>query len=315
MIIVQTPLRVSFFGGGTDFPEFYRKYGGGTLSTAINKYIYVVVKSRFDDYIRLTYTKAELVKNIDNLKHDIVRECLKHVGITKGIEVITIGDVPAGSGLGSSSAVTVGVLKALYAYRGVETAAEQLAQEACHIEREILCKPIGIQDQYIAAYGGCRFFEFGKKTKNKEVCLGDIPDSLLLFFTGITRSADKILKVQRKNVAKNINILITMRDLAKNMSKGSWKNDEFGKSLDIAWQMKKELNHTVSSAKIDKLYQKAKGAGALGGKILGAGGGGFLLLYCPDGTKESVRQALSKLTEIPFVPEPDGAKVILNYRT
>ena len=159
MIICQTPLRISFMGGGSDFPEFYNKYDGCVLSTAINKYIYVIVKPRFDSKVRLTYTKAELKKNSNSLKHDIVRECLKYTKIEGGIEVITIGDVPAGTGLGSSSAVTVGLLKALHAYKGEETNAKQLAEEACHIEIDILKKPIGVQDQYISAYGGVRFIE------------------------------------------------------------------------------------------------------------------------------------------------------------
>ncbi len=317
MIIVQTPLRVSLFGGGTDFPEFYKNEGGCVLTTAINKYIYVIVKSRFDSNVRLTYTKAEFVNKSSELKHDIVRECLKHVGINHGVEIITIGDVPGGSGLGSSSAVTVGVLKALYAYIGQETAAEELAQTACFIEREALHKPIGIQDQYISAYGGSRFIEFGSGVVSRKLSFGKISEHLLLFFTGITRSSEKILRVQSNNLSKNLDALRKIKRLTYQAVKEVKKNNgnAFGKLLDESWQQKKLLAKSISSTKINFWYKKAKDAGALGGKILGAGGGGFLLFYCPNGSKEKVRLALSKLTEIPIQPEPDGTKVILNYRT
>jgi D-glycero-alpha-D-manno-heptose-7-phosphate kinase len=313
MIIVQTPLRVSFLGGGTDFPDFYEKCGGAVLTTAINKYIYVIVKPRFDSNVRLTYTKAELKKNSNSLKHDIVRECLRHVGITHGIEVITIGDVPSGSGLGSSSAVTVGVLKALYAYIGHETSAKQLAEEACYIEREILCKPIGVQDQYIAAYGGFRMLEFTKNgVVSRKYPIGKLFDHLLMFFTGITRDSAEILGVQSERIKKNREIL---KEMAGLVYKANWYEDgNFGQLLGENWRLKKKLAG-VSNFAIDEWYQKAMNAGATGGKILGAGGGGFLLFYSPVEKKDAIRSALSDLTEIPIAPEPDGCKVILNYRT
>lgn len=319
MIIVQTPLRASFFGGGTDFPEFYSEEGGCALTMAINKYIYVIVKPRFDTNVRLTYTQAELVKNSGELKHDLIRECLKQVTLTNGIEVITIGDVPGGTGLGSSSAVTVGALKALYAYTGHETGALELAQTACVIERDVLHKPIGIQDQYIVAHGGFRFFEFspGGQVVSRKLPIGKLSDHLLLFFTGITRDSGKILRTQTKNLSKNRDVLREMKKLAylavKKIEKGNY--NAFGKLLDENWQLKKKLATAISNSTIDGWYQKALDAGATGGKVLGAGGGGFLLLYCPNGSKEKVRLALCELTEIPIEPEPDGAKVILNYRT
>jgi D-glycero-alpha-D-manno-heptose-7-phosphate kinase len=317
MIIVQSPLRVSLFGGGTDFPSYYLKRGGCAFTTAINKYVYVIVKPRFDDKIRLTYTKTELVDSVKDLKHKIVRECLKHVGITGGIEVVTIGDVPAGTGLGSSGAVTVGVLKALYAYIGQETNAEQLAQEACHIEREVLHKPIGVQDQYISAYGGFRFFQFGEKIRSKKLNVGKLPEHILLFYTGISRNADKVLKTQLKNTKKNWETLDAIGEVAYDalweIEKGN--PEALGVLLNQTWNLKKKLAETISNDKINKLYNKAIKAGATGGKILGAGAGGFLLVYCSYETKDKVRKAFSNLTEMPFVPEPDGAKVILNYRT
>jgi D-glycero-alpha-D-manno-heptose-7-phosphate kinase len=317
MILVQSPLRVSFFGGGTDFPDFYKKEGGCVISTAINKYIYVIVKPRFDDKIRLTYTQAELVDKVDDLQHDIVKACLKRVGVTKGIEIVTIGDVPAGSGLGSSSSVTVGILKALYAFVGKETDAEQLAKEACEIEIDTLHHPIGIQDQYIAAFGGFRYFEFfDKQVTSMKIPYGELMEHFLMFFTDITRDANKILEVQTNNVPVNFKILSEMKEVTNNALGKVTSGDYnfFGQLLDRSWTLKKKLAN-ISTPQIDKWYKKAKDAGALGGKILGAGGGGFLLLYCPNNKKDSVREALSELSEMPFSPEPDGAKVILNYRT
>lgn len=318
MIITQSPLRVSFFGGGTDFPEYYEQHGGCVLSLAINKYMFVVVKPRFDSKVRLTYTKNELVKSSQDLKHDILRECLKHVGLNNAVEVITIGDVPAGTGLGSSSAVTVGALKALYLFSGQEITTQQLAQSACIVEREILHKTMGVQDQYISAYGGFRFFEFNShQITNQKLPVGNLAEHLLLFFTGITRDSGTILRVQKNNLPKRLEVLKKMKILAyKAVSEIENNNyDAVGKLLDQTWQLKKKLAKTISNTSIDRWYQKAKTAGALGGKILGAGGGGFLLFYCPQDKKNSVRKALSDLLEIPISPEPDGAKVILNYRT
>jgi len=301
MIITQTPLRVSFFGGGTDFPEFYEEHGGAVLTTAINKYVYVIVKPRFDKQIRVTYRKAELVNSVKDIKHDIVRECLKRVGIDHGIEIITIGDVPAGTGLGSSSAVTVGLLKALHTYKGETMLGEWLAEEACYIERIVLGKPIGVQDQYISAYGGFRHFDFClESTITKEVDYGDLFKHLVLFYTGKTREADKILKVQSKNISKNIKILQEMKKL-------TYKKVT-GELLNKSWELKKKLG-PISSSQIDRLYTKALKLGATGGKILGAGGGGFLLLYTNDPDK--LRKSI-KLTEIPIAPESNGSIVIFN---
>jgi D-glycero-alpha-D-manno-heptose-7-phosphate kinase len=311
-------MRISLFGGGTDFPAFYRKEGGCVLSTAINKYIYVIVKPRFDRKVRLTYTQAELVDKSCELKHDIVRECLKQVGINHGVEIITIGDLPAGTGLGSSSAVTVGVLKALYAYKGHEMGTEELAQMACRIELGALKKPIGVQDQYISAFGSFRFFSFGMEgVTNRKLSTGKLFDHLLLLYTGITRDADSILEVQDKNTTINLDTLRDIKALAiqalSEIDEGRWEG--LGKLLDDSWRLKKKLALSISTPQIDAWYEKGLEAGALGGKVLGAGGGGFLLFFCPNGLKDKVRQSLSDLVEIPIRPEPDGAKIILNYRT
>jgi len=310
MIIVKIPLRVSFLGGGTDFIEFYTKYGGAVLSTAIKKYIYVIVIPRFDNNVRLTYTKAELKKNANSLKHDIVRECMKRVGINHGIEVVTISDVPAGTGLGSSSAVTVGVLKALYAYKGVETNARQLAEEACQIEIDILGKPIGVQDQYIAAYGGFRMFEFSKDgVVNRKLHIGNLQEHLLMFYTGLTHDSAEILSVQKDNMPNTVEILKEMREL---VYKANWNEDgNMGDLLNTTWEYKKQLA-SITNPAIDEWYKIGIKAGAIGGKLLGAGQGGFLLFYCSPEDKDNIRHALSDLTEMPFEPEPDGAKVIFN---
>ena len=287
MIIVQSPLRISFLGGGTDFPQFYEKNGGAVLSTAINKYIYVIVIPRFDSKVRLTYTKAELKNNSETLKHDIVRECMKHIGISHGIEVVTIGDVPSGTGLGSSSAVTVGVLKALYAFIGQETGAKQLAEEACYIERQVLCKPIGVQDQYISAYGGFRLFEFTKEgITNRKLSAGNLLDHILIFYTGMTRDSAEILGTQTNNIPKNTYLLQEMRDL---VYKTNWTEDgNLGQLLNENWKLKKQLA-SITTPEIDNWYSIGIAAGATGGKLLGAGGGGFLLFYCSPDKKENIR--------------------------
>ncbi|MEA4908380.1 MAG: GHMP kinase [Chloroflexi bacterium] len=324
MIIVQTPLRVSLFGGGTDFPSFYTEEGGAVLTTAIDKYIFVTIKKRFDEKLRIGYTKTEMVDHVDEIQHELIRECLVKTGIRKGIEITTMGDIPsAGSGLGSSSTVTVGSLHAMYHYLGEIVSYEQLAREACEIEINTLGKPIGIQDQYIAAYGGLRFIEFtqeGEIRSEKIQLDGDtlraFNENLLLFFTGITRSASDILVEQKTNINHRIPILRRMKEMAyiarDEIKQGNL--DVIGKMLDEHWHLKKEMAQKISNGTIDELYQSACEAGALGGKIAGAGGGGFLLVYVPHDRQRAVRKALNCLQELPFNVEDDGTKVIFNYR-
>jgi D-glycero-alpha-D-manno-heptose-7-phosphate kinase len=323
LIIVQTPLRISFFGGGTDFPSFFTSEGGCVLSTAIDKYIFVSIKQRFDDLVRIGYTRTELVDRIDRLEHELIRESLRKSGIQQGVEINTTGDIPAGSGLGSSSTVTVGALHAMYAFQNTLVSQEQLAREACEVEIDILQKPIGVQDQYIAAYGGLRFFEFrpSGKVVSENIQLDPIlknrlNESLLLFFTGTTRKADHILTEQKENIQDRIEVLNKMKAIAyqarDELSTGNL--DALGHLLHESWQLKKQLASKISNGDIDDCYQTAIQAGALGGKITGAGGGGFMLLYCPYGKREQVRKALPNLRELPFRLEPDGSKVIFNYR-
>ncbi len=325
MIIVQTPLRVSLFGGGTDFPAFYEKHGGCVLTTAIDKYIFVTIKKRFDNKLRVGWTRTEMVDSVDEIQHELIREALRKTGITKGVEITTMGDIPSeGSGLGSSSTVTVGALHAMHAIRRQLIVAEQLAREACHIELDVLGKPIGIQDQYIAAYGGLRFMEFnGNGTvTSQEIELNGrtqrhLNDSFLLFFTGMTRQAEVILAEQKANIQDRIAILCEMKAIAQaaheELQKG--RLEELGHLLHKSWQLKKRMASQVSNGTLDNMYETARKAGAIGGKISGAGGGGFLLLYCPQDRKEAVRDALSSLQELPFRMGQDGSKVIFDYKS
>jgi D-glycero-alpha-D-manno-heptose-7-phosphate kinase len=324
LIIVQTPLRISFFGGGTDFPSFFMEEGGCVLSSAIDKYIFVTVKERFDRKLRVGYTQTEMVDDVDSIRHDLIRECLRQTGICEGLEVTTMGDIPSeGSGLGSSSTVTVGALQAMYMQLGEIVSAERLAREACTIEIDTLKKPIGIQDQYIAAYGGFRFFEFrsdGEVSVEKIRLSADsyrmLNDNFLLFFTGVSRKADSVLTEQKSNIKDRLTELRMIKQMAydarHDIETGNF--DAIGGLLHQSWELKKRLSRTVSNGTINEIYDSARRAGALGGKITGAGGGGFLLLYTPYERQAAVRNALSGLQELPFRLEEDGSKVILNYR-
>ena len=324
MIIVQTPLRISFFGGGTDFPSFYMEEGGCVLSSAIDKYIFVTVKKRFDTKLRIGYTQTEMVESIDEIHHELIREALRVTGVSKGLEVSTMGDIPSeGSGLGSSSTVTVGVLQALYTYLGEIVSKERLAREACDIEIGKLEKPIGIQDQYIAAYGNMRFFEFcpdGSVRVEKLELPADVRyelnDRFLLFFTGISRRADSVLTEQKSNIKDRMNVLREIKHIAY-QAKSELQNgdlDGFGSLLHQTWELKKRMAGPISNGTIDEIYNAARKAGAVGGKITGAGGGGFILLYAPHEKHRAIRKAMGGLQELPFQLESDGSKVIFNYR-
>lgn len=322
MIIVQSPMRVSFFGGGTDFPTYYLSEGGCVLSSSIDKYIFVIIKQRFDDFIRVGYTRTEIVESVDQVQHELIREALKMTGIRKGVEITTMGDIPAGSGLGSSSAVTVGALHAMYTYNSEMVLAEQLAQQACQIEIDILGKPIGKQDQYISAYGGLRMIEFQpdgvvtcKRLNIDPAVERRVGESTMLFFTGVTRMASTILEEQHQKVSTN---LADLREIKRNAYLAqeylcAGDLDSFGRLMDESWQIKKRLASQISNGHIEEIYQKARKSGALGGKITGAGGGGFLLLFCPPERREDVRAALSGFQELPFQLTVDGTKVIFNH--
>jgi len=322
MIISRTPLRISFAGGGTDLAEFYEKEGGAVLSAAVDKYIFATVNKKFDEHIRVSYSETEIVERVDDLKHDLVREAMKLTGVDRGIEITTIADIPSsGTGLGSSSTFTVGLLNALHAYKGQHVPAEVLAREACRIEIEIVGEPIGKQDQYIAAYGGIQFIEFNRDGSvfvdpviiSKEM-KDHLQDNLMLFYTGITRRANTILKEQKDNSGQNkLFELKALKQLAYDLREALQKKkstDDFGCVLHEGWKIKKSLANGISNPEIDELYEKALKAGALGGKILGAGGGGFLLLYVPGERQAKVRESLSVLKETKFNFEPQGSKII-----
>lgn len=323
MIITRTPLRVSFAGGGTDLRAFYSRGRGAVLSTAINKYIYITVNPKFDHKIRASYSVTEMVDSVQELKHELIREALKVVGVEGGVEITSISDVPSrGTGLGSSSSYTVGLLNALYAYTGRLVNAERLAAEACRIEIEICGKPIGKQDQYIAAYGGLQFIQFNA---DESVFVDPIPcdrdfreqleRNLLMLYSGITRSADGILDEQNRNTEHNgaaMTDLLNMRNLADRLREClcSGQLDGFGEVLHMGWTLKKTLAAGISNPKIDSWYDKARRHGAIGGKLLGAGGGGFLLLYAHPDCHSEICRALPELKPMPFRFAPQGSKII-----
>ena len=323
MIIVQTPLRVSLFGGGTDFPSYFLSEGGCVLTSAIDKYIFVIIKDRFDEKLRIGYTRTEIVDHVDEIAHELIREALRKTNITRGVEILTMGDIPAGSGLGSSSVVTVGALHALYTYQNMLVSRDRLAQEACDIEVGILGKPIGYQDQYIASFGGLQFVEFQKDGTVQCEVVGIAPEvrkllsqNIMLFFTGTTRKAESILTEQKENIKHNLPVLRELKQMAHAARDSllAGKVDEIGTLLHASWQLKKKLASNITNDELDVNYQLAISAGALGGKITGAGGGGFLMLYCPIEKQAAVRAALHQMHELPVQLEKDGSKVIFNYR-
>lgn len=323
MIISQTPYRVSFAGGGTDLPAFYRDEFGAVLSTAIDKYIYVNVHRRFEPNIRVAYSRTEIADRVDTVQHELVREAMRVVGVDEPLEITTIGDVPAGTGMGSSSTLTVGLLTALYAYRGQIVSRDRLAQEACEIEIGRLKKPIGRQDQYAAAFGGVNYMRFNSDHTvdvDPVPCgpqtLADLERHLLLIYTNQTRSADEILQKQSESTRDKMTVLREQRDLAEAMRgtlTGAGDLQEFARLLHHGWELKRSLGFGISSGDIDTMYETARKAGAQGGKLLGAGGGGFLLLFAPPERHPAIRAALGQAKELPFRFARSGSRVIFYH--
>ena len=323
MIITQTPLRIGLLGGGTDLPSYYREHGGRVLNCALDKYVYVIVKQRFDDDIYVNYSKKEIVSRVADLKHELVREAMQMTGVMNGVEITTLADIPSagGSGLGSSSAVTVGLLHALFAYKGRQVSAEELAEQACTIEIERCGKPIGKQDQYIAAFGGIRDIHFGPGDEviAEELALPAaerraLQHQIMLFYTGITRSADPILAEQNANVAASRPQLDLLRDLAGfavDRLRGG-DVDAIGPAVRESWEAKRKLASGVSSSQIDQAVTLALDAGASGAKLTGAGGGGFLLVICPMERQRAVRENLAHMRELPVKLDRLGSRVVLN---
>jgi D-glycero-alpha-D-manno-heptose-7-phosphate kinase len=323
MIISQTPLRIGLLGGGTDLPGYYREHGGRVLNCAIDKYVYVIVKQRFDNDIYVNYSKKEIVSRVDDLEHELVREAMHMAGVANGVEITTLADIPSGggSGLGSSSAVTVGLLQALFAYQGRQVSAEELAERACTIEIERCRKPIGKQDQYIAALGGIRDIRFGP---GDEVVAGELglsavarralQQQIMLFYTGVTRSADSILVEQRANIESTRPQLDLLRDLASFAAERLRNGDvdAIGPAMRESWEAKRKLATGVSNDEVDAAVTRALDAGASGAKLTGAGGGGFLLVICRMERQRAVRENLADMRELPIKLDTLGSRVVLN---
>jgi D-glycero-alpha-D-manno-heptose-7-phosphate kinase len=320
VIITQTPYRVSFAGGGTDLPAFYEQEFGAVFSVAIRKHMYVTLGHRFEPSIRAAYSRTEIVDDFEHLQHTIMREALRLTGVTSHLEIVTIGDVPAGTGMGSSSTLAVGLLHALHAYKGTLINRHRMAEEACKIEIDILKKPIGRQDQYAAAFGGVNYIRFNpdhsvdvEPVPVKAQTLEEIEKHVLVLYTNQSRDADGILKQQSQGTRDKMSILKSMRDLAWEMSKsvsGQADLKEFARLLHEGWILKRSLGFGITDERVDKWYAAARNAGAMGGKLLGAGGGGFLLLFAPPDCHEQIRTALDHPRELEFGIDRLGSRII-----
>jgi D-glycero-alpha-D-manno-heptose-7-phosphate kinase len=323
VIISQTPLRVSFLGGGSDLPSYYRRNGGAVLSTAIDQSVYVTVSRKFDNALRVSYSRTEEVAHASQIEHPLVREALALLGIEGGVEITSVADIPAkGTGLGSSSSFTVGLLNALHAYCGRHASAASLANESCLIELERCGEPIGKQDQYAAAFGGFNFIRFHPDDSvevKKIVCpkslMADLQARLIFFYTGLTRSASTILRQQSAEVATAgaksdaTGELVRLAEAAySDLCAGNISS--VGAMLHEAWRLKKQIVSGATCSLIDEAYQAAIDAGAEGGKLLGAGGGGFLMFLAPPERHDSIRGALPQLRETPFRFTAGGSRII-----
>lgn len=319
MIISRTPFRVSFVGGGTDLPAFYEREQGAVLSTTVDKYMFITVNRRFDDSIRVSYRKTEIVGCREEIEHPIVKACLEYTDQGRGLEITSMADLPAGSGMGSSSSFTVGLLHALWAWKGRHMSAEELARQACEIEIEILKEPIGRQDQYAAAFGGLNTIRFNADHSVftdpvivQRGTLEALNQHLMMFYTGQTRSASAILAKQSAETVDRMAILRQMRDqvqeLARVLTEGR-SLDRFGEILHEGWLLKRQITGGITNPDIDAAYDKALAAGALGGKLLGAGGGGFLLFYVAPHKQQHVARSLG-LRHLDMRFEPQGSKII-----
>lgn len=325
MIITRAPFRVSFCGGGSDLPSFYEQYGGCVLSTTIRKYMYLTIHNYFEkDKIVLKYSKTEVVNDVEQIEHKIFKQCLKDFDI-KGVELSSMADIPAGTGLGSSSTFTVALLQLLNTYKGEYQSKYKLAKDACEVEIEKLGEPIGKQDQFAAAFGGLKFYEFMPNGfVNVEPIImapksyKKLEDNILMFYLGGTHSASSILKEQSQNV-KTVNkatIQKQMCRIARRLKEELQNNnvDAMGELLHQNWMLKKSLASGITNPLIDETYEKAMDAGAIGGKLLGAGGAGFMIFYVPDNKQKSVRYALSHLREMEFEMDNSGASIVMTDR-
>ena len=308
-------------GGGSDLPAFYRAEPGVVVSTTIDKYIYITVNKAFEHNIRASYSQTEIVDHVDKVGHPLIREAMKHTGVMQGVEITSIADVPShGTGLGSSSAYLVGLLNALWAYQGVHASARRLAQEACHIELDVLGEPIGKQDQTIAAHGGLHQIRFNPDESvfvkpvicHKRTRLA-LEERIQLYYTGITRSASEILARQNEQIPDKREALRQMVAMAEEVFDVLCDNrplERVGELLHRSWELKRQLAPGITTGEVDRLYAAARQAGAMGGKLSGAGGGGFLLLWVEPDSQQRVREALASLRAFPVRLEPEGSKII-----
>lgn len=322
MIITRAPFRVSFCGGGSDLPSFYEKYGGCVLSTTIRKYMYLTIHNYFEkDKIVLKYSKTEVVKEFDEIQHQIFKQCLIDFNL-KGIEISSSADIPAGTGLGSSSTFTVSLLQLLHTYMGEYISKYKLAKDACKVEIEKLGKSIGKQDQFAAAFGGLKFYEFmpnGFVNIEPIIMMADsykkLENNILMFYLGGTHSASKILKQQSQNMETMNKVIIQQKicDIARHLKKELQNNnvDAMGQLLHENWMLKKSLAYGITNPFIDEVYELAINAGATGGKLLGAGGAGFMIFYVPEMQQFRVRSALNFLREMEFKMDNSGASIVM----
>jgi D-glycero-alpha-D-manno-heptose-7-phosphate kinase len=322
MIITRTPFRISFVGGGSDMETFYSRHQGAVLSTSINKYMYISShKFFFKDQVRVKYSKTETVERVDDLKHPILREALKKAGLKGGIEISSIADIPAGTGMGSSSSFTVGLLHNLYAIKRQYVSAEELAEGACEIEIDILREPIGKQDQYAAAVGGLNIFYFNpdgsvriEPLYIKNEVYEKLQENLVMFYTGSQRNASDILTEQKKNASQEdkFNVLKSMVGLVRELRDSLYNEriNDFGKLLHENWILKQKLASNISNKGIEEIYNTGLKSGAEGGKLLGAGGGGFFLFYCEKHKQQKLKDSLKHLYNFEFKFDQDGSKLI-----
>lgn len=328
MIITRAPLRICLAGGGTDLPFYSSKFGGSTISAALDKYVYIIVEKReFYDHFLIRYMKTETPKTVKEIQHTRIKAALEFLNIHDPIEITSLADVPAGTGLGSSSTFLVALLKALHTYKREEVSAKRLAEEAAHIEMEVLKEPIGKQDQYISAYGGVLNLDYEKNgnvlvssSNISHSTLDELQNNTLLFYTGVKREAADIIADQKKQAELDDSYLEhkhVVKDVALQIRKALESGDaaKFGKWMNVHWETKKKFSDTMTSDQIDKYYELGLKNGAIGGKLVGAGGGGFLLFYC-ENNKQQLRRAMDSagLKELPFKFDTDGCKVVYNIK-
>ena len=326
MIVSRTPLRLPLGGGGTDLPSYYSKHGGSLLSVAINKYVYVIVNKNFDKSIKASYRKIEVADSLDSIEHPIVREGLRHMGVTQGVEIFSMADAPGNTGLGSSSAYCVGLLNALYAYKRQHASPQVLAEEACRIEMDILKEPIGKQDQYIAAFGGLTKLDIEKNGKVtvsspelSESSFEALENNLLMFYTGFQRSASEVLCDQNESAKRDDSVVVENLHRIKEIGAKICSSledgdvDAIGPLFHQHWMAKRKLSGKISNSAIDELYETGMRNGATGGKLIGAGGGGFIVFYCPK-EKAALRKAMAakNAPEFQFKFDFEGSKIVFN---